>query len=106
LIVIEAPILADCVGPLLVTAAAAGAAGGAVVIGVGAGLPIGSPCGRVLVGSSFFLFHTWGSLLFLHCLVRHLSHLEGQLLIVERSRVCIRNTRNFYVLFFSYRAHL
>jgi hypothetical protein len=55
LIVIEGPITADCFGPLVVAAGAAGAG----AIGVGAGLRIGSPCGLKVVGSSFRLFHTW-----------------------------------------------
>lgn len=76
--------------------------GGAVAIGVGAGVRTGSACGRALVGSSGFLFHTLASFLFLNVLVRHLSHLEGQLLHIERSHVFGGIPRNFYVRLFSY----
>jgi hypothetical protein len=60
----EGPITADCFDPPVVAARAAGAADaaeaiGVGVIGVGAGLRIGSLCGLTVAGSSFRLFHTW-----------------------------------------------
>jgi hypothetical protein len=55
LIVIEGPIAADGFGPFI-----AGVAGAARWIGAGAGLRIGSSCGRKVFGSSFRLFHILG----------------------------------------------
>jgi hypothetical protein len=51
----DGPITAVCLGPLIVAAGGAGAAG---AIGVGAGIRIGSFCWPGVVGSSFRLFHT------------------------------------------------
>jgi hypothetical protein len=55
LIVIEGPIAADCFGPLIFGAGAAGAGGA-----IGAGIRIGSSCGLTVAGSSLRLFHTLG----------------------------------------------
>jgi hypothetical protein len=55
LIVIEGPIAADCLGPLVPTA---GAAAAGAAIGTGAGLRMGSSCGLYVAGSSLRLFHT------------------------------------------------
>jgi hypothetical protein len=105
LIVIEGPITADCFGPLIVAAGAAGAVG-AGAIGGAAGLRIGSPCGLRSVGSSFRLFHTLGIPSFLkRCVVRHPLQMEGQLLYLHNSPVQGHNPRNFYALIFSHDAY-
>jgi hypothetical protein len=53
--VIDAPITADCLGPLTLIAGGTDATG---AIGVGAGLRIGSLEGLAVAISSFRLFHT------------------------------------------------
>jgi hypothetical protein len=58
--VIEGPMVADCLGALIAAAGATGAAFAGGAIGVGAGVRAGSPCGLTGVGSSFRLFHTLG----------------------------------------------
>src|ERR1035441_6673747 len=91
LIVIEGPITADCLDPLVVDTGAAGAIGAGAIgvgaIGVGSGPRTGPPCGLKVVGSSFRLFHILGIPSIQLRLIRQSEHLEGQLLYLCRLQV-------------------
>jgi hypothetical protein len=54
----EGPMVADCLGALIVAAGATGAVLGGAATGAGAGVRAGSAWGLTVFGSSFRLFHT------------------------------------------------